>query len=339
MVRAPKVRAFGARWQWPPAATQLKAGGVMEASRVDRATGKCRHVRRGGAASAVIAFAMLSSPVWGQQRTELAPAGQEGIPPPTRVEGTPPTRVEGNPSQTRADNDLPLSTIRRAQQALIQAGYRVTAADGVWGPQSADAMRAFQRDRGLPPTGQPDARSLATLGVTADGTRTPARPLGQVAPRVRTPAADLDRVTVRAIQEALRKQGFQVGPVDGAWGQRTTSAVGNFQRSRGMAASGDLDAATLAALGFLPDSSRTLPRDGKPARATDLDPAAIRMIQQALNDRGYAVGAADGTWGDRTIGALRDFQRAQGIDSTGEPDVYTLVALDLLPSDRVRKVR
>jgi peptidoglycan hydrolase-like protein with peptidoglycan-binding domain len=63
------------------------------------------------------------------------------------------------------------------------------------------------------------------------------------------------------------------------------------------------------------------------------------MIQQALNDRGYAVGAADGTWGDRTIGALRDFQRAQGIDSTGEPDVYTLVALDLLPSDRVRKVR
>ncbi len=304
----------------------------MEASRIESAMARRRRARRGGAACAVIAIAMFSSPGWGQKRTELAPAGTEGIPPSTRPEAVPPS--------TRTEYDLPpTSTIRRTQQALIQAGYRITAADGVWGPQSADAMRAFQRDRGLPQTGRPDARSLATLGVTVDGTRTPARPVVEVVPRPRTPAADLDRVTVRAIQEALRKQGFQVGPVDGAWGQRTASAVGNFQRSRGMPASGDLDAATLAGLGFLPDGSRTVPRDGRLARASDLDPAAIRMIQQALNDRGYAVGSADGTWGDRTVAALRDFQRARGIEATGEPDVYTLVALDLLPSDRVRRDR
>lgn len=236
--------------------------------------------------------------------------------------------------------DLSPDLVRRVQQALAREGYRIDAADGRWGPQTATALRAYQRDRGLVQSGRPDPETLTRLGLVTGGSRLPAPATREAPPiRVRTPAADLDAVTIRALQQALAKSGFRTGPADGIWGEQTASGIGNFQRSRGMAASGVPDAATLAALGMLPggDTRRERRADGLPLRAADLDPAAVRMMQQALNDRGYAVGTADGTWGERTTTAMRDFQRSQGIEPTGEPDIYTLVALDIVPSGRSRR--
>ena len=240
--------------------------------------------------------------------------------------------------------ELSPATIRMLQHSLIQGGYAVNAADGVWGPQTSAAVREFQRMKGLKQTGQADAATLEALGVTADGRPRPAADAAarNAAPdiRARTPA-DLHPATIRAIQQALDKQGFKIGAADGVWGQRTESAIGNLQRARGMPASGELDAHTLAALGLLPaGTERPVPRRaGDPLGPADLDPAAIRIIQQALNSTGYEVGSPDGVWGDRTVRSLRDFQRAQGIDPRGEPDVYTLTALGLLPGGATRPAR
>lgn len=241
--------------------------------------------------------------------------------------------LAGNPAaaQSPAPGELPPSTIRMLQHSLMQGGYAVDSADGVWGPRTASALREFQRVKGLQPTGRPDPQTLTALGVpSGHGPGAAGDKLPQV--RSRTPA-DLGPATIRAIQQALDKQGLQAGPVDGVWGERTVSAIGNLQRARGMAASGELDAHTLAALGFLPAATeRTAPRrPGQVPGPADLDPAAIRMIQQSLGQRGFLSGAADGVWGDNTVGALRAFQRAQGIEPSGEPDVYTLAALGLLP--------
>jgi len=233
-------------------------------------------------------------------------------------------------AQMRAPDGLPSSTVRMVQHSLMQGGYAVDAADGVWGSKTAAALREFQRVKGLQPTGRPDPQTLTALGVPSG----PGAGAGDRMPQVRsrTPA-DLGPATIRAIQQALDKQGLQAGPVDGVWGERTVSAIGNLQRARGMPASGELDAHTLAVLGFLPAAAeRTAPRrPGQVLGPGDLDPAAIRMIQQALSQRGVLSGAADGVWGDNTIGAMRTFQRAQGIEPSGDPDVYTLAALGLLP--------
>lgn len=244
-------------------------------------------------------------------------------------------------NRRQAANDLSPATIRMLQHSLIQGGYAVDATDGVWGPKTAAGVREFQRVKGLQPTGRADPQTLAALGVTADGAthspmqRQPGAGTGSGKPpqvQARTPA-DLDRATIRAIQQALDKQGLQVGPVDGVWGEQTTSAIGNFQRARGMTASGEPNAHTLAALGLLPGGSERAAtmRSGQSPGPADLDPAAIRMIQQSLSRHGFEVRAADGIWGDRTVSALRDFQRAQGIEPLGEPDVHTLAALGLLP--------
>ena len=54
---------------------------------------------------------------------------------------------------------------------------------------------------------------------------------------------------IRQVQEALRKKGFDPGPLDGIFGPRTEESVRSFQDRYGMKASGKLDNQTLYALG------------------------------------------------------------------------------------------
>jgi peptidoglycan hydrolase-like protein with peptidoglycan-binding domain len=54
---------------------------------------------------------------------------------------------------------------REIQQALIDKGYLKSEANGVWDTQSEDALRQFQTERNLSPTGKLSAASLIALGL------------------------------------------------------------------------------------------------------------------------------------------------------------------------------
>ncbi len=68
------------------------------------------------------------------------------------------------------------SEVRMIQQALIRAGYEVTA-DGVYGPKTADAVMAFQRKKGLKPVdgvvGPVTMAHLMAASVAAGGSEKP----------------------------------------------------------------------------------------------------------------------------------------------------------------------
>jgi murein L,D-transpeptidase YcbB/YkuD len=69
---------------------------------------------------------------------------------------------------------------------------------------------------------------------------------------------------------------------------------------------------------------------GKPATASSdraYDPAFTRSVQQALNDKGFDAGPADGVWGASTRTALIRFQQANNLVADGEPGPQTLAAL------------
>jgi peptidoglycan hydrolase-like protein with peptidoglycan-binding domain len=53
---------------------------------------------------------------------------------------------------------------------------------------------------------------------------------------------------IKRVQERLRAQGFDAGPVNGDFGWKTQAALAQFQLSRTLPASGQLDDATLAEL-------------------------------------------------------------------------------------------
>src|SRR6266536_3349545 len=57
-------------------------------------------------------------------------------------------------------------TIRRAQQALNMAGYNVGTADGRAGTQTHSASKRYQADLNLPLTGEFDAVTLGSLGLS-----------------------------------------------------------------------------------------------------------------------------------------------------------------------------
>jgi putative peptidoglycan binding protein/YmgG-like glycine-zipper protein len=65
------------------------------------------------------------------------------------------------------------------------------------------------------------------------------------------------------------------------------------------------------------------------APRTVYDSSYVRSVQQALTDRGYSPGPADGQWGPSTEDALRRFQSSQGLQATGQLDSRTTSALGL----------
>jgi hypothetical protein len=57
-----------------------------------------------------------------------------------------------------------------------------------------------------------------------------------------------DKRQVQELQKKLNEEGFNAGPVDGIIGPKTRSALQEFQREEGLAASGQPDQETLEAL-------------------------------------------------------------------------------------------
>ncbi|HEX6998420.1 MAG TPA: peptidoglycan-binding domain-containing protein [Gammaproteobacteria bacterium] len=55
--------------------------------------------------------------------------------------------------------------IRAIQSTLHEQGYRVGRIDGIYGPQTADAVQAFQLDNGLVADGEVGPATAALLGV------------------------------------------------------------------------------------------------------------------------------------------------------------------------------
>jgi|SRR6185295_18433314 len=53
----------------------------------------------------------------------------------------------------------------------------------------------------------------------------------------------------------------------------------------------------------------------------------VKVVQQALKDKGHNPGDVDGRMGPKTEAALRDFQQKQGLKTTGHADAETLAKL------------
>jgi hypothetical protein len=54
---------------------------------------------------------------------------------------------------------------RDIQQALVEKGYLKSEPSGIWDAQSSDALRQFQTDQKLSPTGKISSASLIGLGL------------------------------------------------------------------------------------------------------------------------------------------------------------------------------
>ncbi len=61
--------------------------------------------------------------------------------------------------------------VKQIQGKLKQQGYDVGQVDGKLGPNTQQALRQFQEDKGIQASGQPDQQTLAALNTNPSGTQ------------------------------------------------------------------------------------------------------------------------------------------------------------------------
>ncbi len=139
--------------------------------------------------------------------------------------------------------------LRILQQELAARGYEVGAIDGVLGERTRAAIRAYQRDKGLPVTGKATRALVAQLQTAPQAERRP--PAGALYPQEEQ-LADLGLLPayVQGVQEELQRKGYYKGDVDGVLGTGTRSAVKAYQRQAGLPPTGEVSQLLLDHLRF-----------------------------------------------------------------------------------------
>jgi N-acetylmuramoyl-L-alanine amidase len=171
--------------------------------------------------------------------------------------------------------------VRDVQHRLSELGHRIDPAEleGVFGPSTQEAVRAFQLARRLPADGIVGADTWTQL-VEA-GYR-----LGDRTLYLRSPAFRGD--DVRALQRMLNALGFDAGKEDGILGRRSAEAVMEFQRNLGDRVDGIVGLDTVRSL------ERMRPAVGGPGLAVVREEEAIRSMGTPLEGAIVAVDAAGG---------------------------------------------
>jgi peptidoglycan hydrolase-like protein with peptidoglycan-binding domain len=144
---------------------------------------------------------------------------------------------------------------------LVLLGYFSSPVDGQYQASTEAAVKKFQQDVGLNSDGIVGPATWSKLLPTPstdfnppEVVATPASDNGASEPAPDT-AIDLPTLrqgmsgpAVSRIQETLKARGFYTGPIDGAFGPMTETAVMDFQREAGLAADGVVGPATWSAL-------------------------------------------------------------------------------------------
>jgi peptidoglycan hydrolase-like protein with peptidoglycan-binding domain len=150
-----------------------------------------------------------------------------------------------------------------AQVALRSHGLYRGPIDGVRGPSTSRAIRAFQHREGLRADGVVGHRTRERLGR-----------LGRPDFGRRMIKRGMVGWDVSVLQFRLVRRGMSVRGIDGVFGPNTLVAVRRFQNSRGLAADGLVGPATRKALRSKPRASR----GDKPQRSRGASPAKVNRM-------------------------------------------------------------
>ena len=138
------------------------------------------------------------------------------------------------------------SAVTQLQQLLKDKGYLKGPVDGIFGNQTYNAVRSFQKDAGLAVDGIVGSKTWAALqsGNTSSRGSSSSRDI------VSTELLKLGSrgTAVSNLQQRLKDLGYSIGKVDGIFGSQTQKAVKAFQKDNGLAADGIVGSKTIAKL-------------------------------------------------------------------------------------------
>jgi lipid-binding SYLF domain-containing protein/peptidoglycan hydrolase-like protein with peptidoglycan-binding domain len=255
------------------------------------------------------------------------------------AQSTPPQDQSTKKQTTTHKDTTSKDDIRNAQQALKDKGTYTGPVDGTMNAETKKALRDFQRKNNLEATGTLNHETMTALGVTphpsttgkdTSKTGTPGATTPKKEKGAGKPTSGVMKGKVREAQAALKKEGFDPGPVDGIMGSKTMTALRDFQSHHGLEVTGTINSETEKALmASAGTTSRSKPAtsESKPAPTTS-SVEDIRHLQQALTDLGYSPGDVNGMMTSQTQEAIREFQFLNNLPVTGNLDEQTKAAID-----------
>ncbi len=176
-----------------------------------------------------------------------------------RIEHSDPQSTASIPNRRPKASDV---TIYNLQSAMRSKGLYQGDVDGVFGPQTANAIRAYQKRRGLEATGEPtDALLVHLLISQLDKVAVPQpkpeskpdaiteivqaeTPVKVASKKAEDPVGDL----IFNIQKGLSNIAYDDVKVDGVIGKQTTDAIADFQRHYRLPVTGQPDRIVLQKL-------------------------------------------------------------------------------------------
>jgi peptidoglycan hydrolase-like protein with peptidoglycan-binding domain len=207
--------------------------------------------------------------------------------------------------------DTPTSqpySLRNVQVALYNLGYAVGTPDGVIGPKSRAAIRAYQVDSGLPASGEPSIALHEKLQASL------AQRSGQAKPVPQT-ASTVGSATISEAQTELRQRGYTITAITGTANAETAAAVRAYQADARLPITGDINSDLMQQLRTARSDSGAIYR------------AQVKQVQAALNVAGYNAGPADGALGPKSRAAISRYQSDNNLAATGEIDTELLTTL------------
>lgn len=205
------------------------------------------------------------------------------------------------------------TTVTQLQTALKAEGFFNRPITGYYGSITEEAVRRFQRSRGLRADGIAGSNTLYALGGIYIGKNIP------TSTELRYGDSSS---AVSQLQNRLKALGFYNADETGYYSRLTEQAVSDFQRSRGLSVNGIAGSTTLAALQNNSPGNSTTPILRRESRG-----AAVSQLQNRLKALGFFQANVTGYYGPLTEEAVRKFQRSRGLSVNGIAGPTTLAAL------------
>ena len=224
------------------------------------------------------------------------------------------------------------SVISDMQVRLQAAGYLKGGIDGVYGEDTTNAVRAFQKAKGIPVSGAIDEMTYSALR-NVDASSAPSASYEESGEGESSSAGSSSLYSigdsgsdVSSIQRKLKKMGYLDGAVDGIYGGDTASAVKAFQSDEGLSATGMVNRDTLSRI-----TSEYAAQSGETVLSLGDSGKKVIRLQNKLLLHGYNPGSVDGVYGEGTAEAVRQLQAEENLARTGIADGDVWDRLDSAP--------